>query len=390
MKVYLACDDYIYAHNGHYYAASQEKYEFYQRYLRIFDELKLVARCVEEKELKQGRIYFKDKRIEICPMPMFRGPKEYVVLYNRIGRLLKQSITGCDAAILRIPSTVALRAGKYVRRAGLPYAIEVVYDAKDGWQSSKGLIDKILWRLIDRDMRQLCYYSRGVSCVTEFHLQKRYYSKRKDSFVSHYSSLSLAKEFYASPRIFPKKEILTIGHVATQVDFDGVKGHKELIEAVAILKNKGIDVKVLFAGGDYLGGVNALSNYAAALGVSNMIEFVGALNRTELSVFYEKIDLFVLPTRAEGLPRVIIEAISKGLPCVSTNVSGNPELLPAHYLVDFTDVVGLADRIVELLTNKGAYEQASKENYEKSLKYESSILERRRDAFYQSLRNATV
>ena len=89
------------------------------------------------------------------------------------------------------------------------------------------------------------------------------------------------------------------------------------------------------------------------------------------------------------MPRVIIEAIAKGLPTVTTPASGNPELIPAHYLVDFYDVDTLANRIEELVTSKEEYEKASKENYEHSLQYEASILQDRRDEFYRALKNRT-
>jgi glycosyltransferase involved in cell wall biosynthesis len=111
------------------------------------------------------------------------------------------------------------------------------------------------------------------------------------------------------------------------------------------------------------------------------------MNRITLASALDDADIFVLPTRAEGLPRVIIEAMAKGLPCISTNVSGNPELLDSHWLTGYEDIELLAERIKELCTNSLIYEATSIENYNNSLKYEASILEKRRDAFYGNLKN---
>ena len=94
-----------------------------------------------------------------------------------------------------------------------------------------------------------------------------------------------------------------------------------------------------------------------------------------------------MPTWAEGLPRVIIEAMAKGLPCITTPVSGNPELVSEHFLVKYSDVEVLADRIEELVKNKSVYEAESKGNFKKSLLYEASVLEKRRDSFYQKLKS---
>ena len=113
---------------------------------------------------------------------------------------------------------------------------------------------------------------------------------------------------------------------------------------------------------------------------------MGYLTRPELDVFLSTVDVFVMPTRAEGLPRVIIEAMAKGLPVITTPVSGNPELVSDYFLVDYNDVETLADRIEELITNKSLYETTSKENFENSLKYEASVLEKRRDDFYFELK----
>lgn len=139
-------------------------------------------------------------------------------------------------------------------------------------------------------------------------------------------------------------------------------------------------------GQSYHNGIEQLKELSNSLGVYNQIEFMGYLTRTELDKFLSNVDLFVMPTRAEGLPRVIIEAMAKGIPCITTPVSGNPELVSDHFLVKYSDVKTLADRIEELVMNKSLYELTSKENFERSLQYEASVLEKRRDIFYTKLK----
>ncbi len=50
-KLLMSCDDYVYCCKGKFYARNQDKYDFYQRYLRVFDELRLTTRCVYEDAL---------------------------------------------------------------------------------------------------------------------------------------------------------------------------------------------------------------------------------------------------------------------------------------------------------------------------------------------------
>ena len=386
----MSCDDSIFHNNGRYYAASQEKMDFYQRYLRVFDKLRLVTRCEVNKPKKQGLVPLdRDPRIEYVPVPEFHGPHQYAKVYYAVGSALRNIIVGCDAAVLRIPSTVAMRVGKKVMKKGIPYACEVVYDAEDGWRGCSGL-NRMIWRKIDYDMRCMCYSADGVSCVTEHYLQQHYFSTRLDSFTEHYSSLALDKTFYGSSKEFPLHKPFVIAHVANQVEFNGRKGHNIILQALQILKQRNVDVKVRFAGKDYYGGTEKLKSYAQELGVLEMVEFVGYLDREELNHFLSDSDLYVMPTKAEGLPRVIIEAIAKGLPCITTPMSGNPELVSKHFLVNYNDIITLADRIEELTRNAILYEQTSYENFNRSLQYEASVLEARRDSFYMKLKDRVV
>lgn len=385
-KLLIACDEYIYKYKGEYYAGSQEKFEFFKRYLRVFESIRLICRIEEEEILKESRVSLgDDSRIEVVPVPMFHGPVQYAKSYFAVGKAVNRVVDGCDGAILRIPSTVAIRVSKQVLKSGIPYACEVVYDAEDGWRGHTGL-SHYAWKRIDKQMRRLCANADGVSCVTEHYLQRHYFSNKNNAFTEHYSSLDLKKSFYGSPQKHPQRNPFIIAHISNQVGEQSAKGHKQTIQAVKILKDRGINVIVKFAGNDYFGGVELYSKYAHQLGVDKNVEFVGYLNREGVETFLSEADMFVMPTKAEGLPRVIIEAMAKGLPCVTTPVSGNPELVQEYFLVDYDDIEKLADRIEELIKGIELYERTSRENFEKSLEYESSILEKRRDVFYTKLK----
>ena len=386
-KLLMSCDDYVYLCKGKYYARTQEKYDFYQRYLRVFEQLRLVTRCVEEEQLGKSRVALDDPRIEYIPMPFFSGPLHYAENYLRIGKAVRHITDGCNAAILRLPSTIAQRVCDQVKKTGIPYATELVFDAKDAYESATSIVERLMWKVIHRQMIDDCEKAEGVSCVTERYMQQHYTSKKENAFFSNYSSITLYDSFYSAPRKYPSKEVFKIAHVCTQVQFNGRKGYNEIIDALKILKERGVKVEVNFAGPDYHDGIALLTEYAKKHGVGEMVNFVGGVTREQLSSYLEESDLYVMPTWAEGLPRVIIEAMAKGLPCVTTPVSGNPELVSEHFLVEYHDVEKLADRIEELITNKELYEATSRENFERSRKYEASVLEKRRDEFYRQLKS---
>lgn len=157
-----------------------------------------------------------------------------------------------------------------------------------------------------------------------------------------------------------------------------------------MLNQKGFFPTVTFVGSDYHGGIDKLSSYVDKLNLKSKITFTGYLNREQLEVFLENSDLFVFPTRAEGLPRVVIEAMAKGLPCVTSNVSGIPEIVQLDLLVDYDDIQGLADRIERLMTNGEYYEFISAQNVETSKSFRSEVLEAKRDEFYKALKSLCI
>jgi len=101
------------------------------------------------------------------------------------------------------------------------------------------------------------------------------------------------------------------------------KGHAVLLEALSLLRAQGIDSVATFVGdGPEREGLERL---AGELRVD--VRFAGAVGQDELRAYYDDAQLFCLPTFAEGLGVVLIEAMASGLPVVSTQVMGVPEVV---------------------------------------------------------------
>lgn len=132
-----------------------------------------------------------------------------------------------------------------------------------------------------------------------------------------------------------------------------LKGEKDLIRALAILRDGKPNLKVSFLG--Y--GAESLKEYCDELEITDFVEYLGAVSMDERVRFFQQSDIFVLPTYAEAMPMSVIEAMAAGLPVISTQVGGIPELIEdgADGLL-FTpgDVNALAEKISFLLNNKDA------------------------------------
>jgi glycosyltransferase involved in cell wall biosynthesis len=135
-------------------------------------------------------------------------------------------------------------------------------------------------------------------------------------------------------------EILTVGRVTP------VKGQALLIEALARLLERGIEARLTLVGdGPQLPDLRAL---AQQFGVSDRVTFAGAVGQNEIRSYYGRADVFALPSFAEGIPVVLIEAMATGLPIVASRITGIPELV-TEGTSGLLAVPGRLDQLVEAL-----------------------------------------
>jgi colanic acid/amylovoran biosynthesis glycosyltransferase len=101
------------------------------------------------------------------------------------------------------------------------------------------------------------------------------------------------------------------------------KGQSILLEALAELRRRDVALSATFAGDGPDRG--ALEAQASRLGVD--VEFTGAVGQGRIRELYAAADVFCLPSFAEGVPVVLMEAMATGLPVVTTRIMGIPELV---------------------------------------------------------------
>ncbi|NLD35719.1 MAG: glycosyltransferase family 4 protein [Desulfatiglans sp.] len=136
------------------------------------------------------------------------------------------------------------------------------------------------------------------------------------------------------------------------------KGQHILIEACAFLKKRGINFILTFIG-DGPDRVS-LESLARDLNVNDSTTFTGALGQDLVKIYYDNADMFVLPSFAEGVPVVLMEAMAKEIPCITTRITGIPELINDNedgLLVAPSDSVTLADKIELLLKDRQLQEK---------------------------------
>jgi glycosyltransferase involved in cell wall biosynthesis len=379
--------------------------EFWERYLEVFDRVRIVARAVRVEHLPDGWLPVIGKNIFFHAVPDFHGPWQCLQRYPAIRAAIRAATPARGAVILRVGSQVANILEHRLSETGHPYALEVIGDPFEVF--APGVVDHPLRPLFrwhfSRCLRRQCLRAAAVAYVTKRALQKRYPTRafstnisdvnltqeavRGGFFRAHNPNVELDSEGLAecfnTPKLQGPYQLVTVGSLAQLY-----KGTDVLIEAIARCVHAGVDLTAVIVGdGMYKRDLMAL---AERVGMASRIYFPGHVRAGRpVRDILDASDLFVLPSRTEGLPRALIEAMARGLPCIGSDVGGIPELLDASELVPVGDAAALAAKIQEVLRNPLRMETLSHKNLADAMEYCDSVLSERRRQFYQVVRDIT-
>lgn len=388
MELLVAADSLFFkTPDGKYWCKTIYGYDFWLRYLAAFDDVVIVSRTKPASHSEiEGYLRVDGPNVRVLELPFMRGMKQYITNYFSFNKAAKQAVENAECALIRLPSVSASMILKYYKLKGKPYAIEVVADPFDAYASNK--IAQILYT---KKLKEAALQANGASYVTKYYLQSKYpsysrlYGETDEHFESYFSTIDLPESYFSLPRTFnADKRQFTIVHTANSINND-MKGHEVLIKVLKKIREKQYDVKVIFIGdGDKR---NYYEQMSRDLGVEKYVTFTGLLpSAKKVREILLKGDIFIFPTKAEGLPRAVIEAMAVGLPVLSTPVNGIPELLDDEYMFDPMDVNGFANKLVSLFNNLPELENMSENNIRKATEYTSDKLSVRRNEFYSRLR----
>ena len=177
-------------------------------------------------------------------------------------------------------------------------------------------------------------------------------SGRRQSFEVIYPPFNLEKydEAVRKPRAVTSSLGKRVGFVGRLSEEKSVN---TLIDAMSVIVKKMPDADLTIVGTGPL--ENNLKEHCSRLGIDHRVDFAGY--RSNSFDALKEMDIFVLPSRTEGCPIVILEAMAMGLPVVATNVGGNPELVTDNetgILVPWGDSEAMAPN------NTRSYEQCRK------------------------------
>ena len=390
---------------GHYsvspsevtYASGPAKYVSWSRYLNVFDDVLVLARVTRSQEHNIEEHRADGPRVSFQPLPDHTGPWQYLSARRQARIIARHAIDNCDAYLLRVPGIVSQMVWREILHADKPYAVEVVGDPWEalGPGTWPHISRPIFRRIATQQLKRICTGAIAVNYVTSETLQQRY-PPSKSAYAVGFSDVSLENASVSAETIkgrhqrfqeLPWRDSKTgssirIGFVGSFAQM--YKGPDTLIHAAALCHGRLNFELAMVGAGRCLPEMKAL---ALKLGLADRVEFLGELSSGHsIFEFLDSIDLFVMPSRAEGLPRALVEAMSRGCPCIASTVGGIPELLEASDLVPPNAPEKLAKLILHVAADSDRLLAMSERNLDKAAQFSPQKLNESRRVFLEEVK----
>lgn len=374
----------LFVHDGPIYSESNKFYgidfsnELINRYKRLGDNITFLTRVKPiEPHLGMKLSQITDKNFSVICIPEIKTPMTlFHNLFHAI-RIAHNAIDRSDILVIRFPSLISLFSFHYSRKRRKQFISEVVACPWDGYLNH-GFLGFIIAFFMWFFTKLAIHNSFYTIYVTENFLQKRYPSKGVSESISDVE-LGPNDENVLGRRLrrinTRKDEPIVLGTIGSyNIRY---KGQQFVIQAISKLRKEGLLFHYqLVGGGDY----SYLDRIAKKYGVRDLISFIGPLPHNQVFTWLDKIDVYIQPSNLEGMPRSLIEAMSRACPCIGTNTGGIPELLDPKSLFIRGNVSGLYQILLNL-DNHSMRLQATR-NFNFSKKFSKMSLDSRRNLFY--------
>lgn len=359
-------------YNGKYYSNGLPASTWNERYLNIFDEMTILGRYVEVSDVK-GKALSSTERVRFHCTDIGVNPIDYIIRRKELNRYIEEEVKKTDFVICRLALFGAIAAG-YAQKYNKPYICEVVGSAwDDNWNYSP--VGKIVAPYFEYLVKRTVKNSRYTIYVTQQYLQREYPTKGKTIGISNVEIKNIDENVLAKRinRIqnTDVKELTLCTLAAVDVKY---KGQVFVLQAMKRLRSKGIHIKYVIIGG---GKQDYLIKKAKELDVYDDVCLTGAVDHKEIFKYLDDVDIYIQPSLQEGLPRAMIEALSRGLPAIGFRTAGIPELISEKYVCRKKSVEDICNCISNL--SKNDLLVAAQENFEMSKSFLFSTLNKKRE-----------
>jgi glycosyltransferase involved in cell wall biosynthesis len=383
MKLLFVCD-HVFLKYKDVIFSDKFSYHILNRYLKISDSITVVARVKEVNEIG-GTLVASGNNVSFRFLNSISSIKSFLGQRRKVESIFKSLYLTHSLLIARLPSEFGFIACKIANKRKVKYAIEVVGCGWEAYWYYGGYRAKLYAVFVYLKMKNIIRQSKNSIYVTKYFLQKRYPSSlgARVTNISNVELLGLDKSCLEirSKKIKTKENnkfiFGTIGSLKTNY-----KGVQLALKAFSEIDFE-FEYRIL-GEGPYL---DVYKKQAAELGVLESVIFDGVLaRRADVFRWLDDIDVYLQPSLTEGLPRALIEAMSRGCPSIGSRAGGIPELLNKKFIFKTNNYKELKRKIEYIVSDESILLSCSVENFEKSKHYEKSYLENKRTDFFSNLK----
>jgi glycosyltransferase involved in cell wall biosynthesis len=394
VKVLVTTEQRFHLTDGRVVTAGALGYDFWTRYLDVFDEVGVLARVHRGPTTPGAHQEVTGPGVRVLGVPAYVGPGGYVLSWPRLRRAVTVAAEPGSAVIVRAPSPLGtLLLGRLRHHHRRAFGLEVVGDPLEVF--TPGAVRHPLravfrWWFAGR-LRRQCRQAAAVCYLTRESLPTRYPPRggSDGQFVTVCASVDLPPSSLAErardPATFrPPFRVVTVASLEQPY-----KGVDLLIRGVGLCRERGLAVSLTVVGD----GVERprLETMTRALSLGEHVRFVGQVaSPRDVVPHLETAHLFVLASRTEGLPKALVEAMARALPCIGSETGGIPELLSTDDRIPVGNVSALAEKLATVLAAPETLAAMSLRNLDRARGYTSDVLRPRWRAFHEAVQAATL
>jgi hypothetical protein len=362
---------------GTYFSTGGLSYQVFKRYLKHFDSVVVVAR-LQSANAEDFAALTVASGAGVTMQCVERSSPVSLAFGSRERRQVRDVLARADCAIVRLPSQLGLVACSEASRIGTPLMIEIAGCAFDsawhhGSRAARLAAPGVYWLT-----RRAVSKSAFAVYVSDSYLQQRYPCRGTTVACSNVV-IGVPEAEVLERRI---ARITTPGGAGASIGLVGsldvdYKGHDTALLAFRRVRRRDPRARLKFLG---QGDPTRWRERARALGLDSHVEFVGTLPAgPQVLTWMDGLDMLWVPSLTEGLPRALVEAMSRGVPCVGSRVGGIPELLGQGVTHPPRDHRALAALSTRLIGDSAELVECARRNFAVAQSYAAPVLEARRE-----------
>ena len=384
MKAAFLFDTFLLKNENNDYYGMTLTYDFFKnRYLKYYDEIVVSTRVKYIKD-ESGNIdgykIVNGDGVIVKPINSYLKITDGILKRKFIEDEIISSISDCDIVIIRLPSMIGNIACDLCRKIKKKYLVEMVACAWDGYINHVKNAGKIVAPYMYYYTRKNIKSAPKVLYVTNEFLQKRYPTKGESVACSdvllpklEQSILDNRLDKIERYNEYSEIKLCTVANVGLKS-----KGHEYVFKALAKLKNNEKKYTYYLVGN---GDNTRLKKIISKYNLEENIVFLGSLSHDKVFEILDEIDIYIQPSLQEGLPRALLEAMSRACPAIGSKTGGIPELLNSDVIFKKKDYKCLANILEKFDINE--LKCRAKENFNTIKNFDLKKLEEIRYKFYK-------